>query len=102
MSECVGEAFCASLHLTNEEAYWLAADACLSWWQKRYEMAEADDMLWEMSENRIDELACDPQQARVTAGILKDEDSECILLEKENGMMEYEMKIAIIRIIPRI
>lgn len=38
----------------------------------------------------------------VTAGILKDEDSECILLEKENGMMEYVMKIAIIRIIPRI
>ncbi len=41
-------------------------------------------------------------QPGVTAGILKDEDSECILLEKENGMIEYVMKIAIIRIIPRI
>ena len=61
---CVGEAFCASLHLTDEEACRLAADACLSWWQKRDEMAEADDLLWEMSENRIDELACDPLKAR--------------------------------------
>lgn len=61
---CVGEAFCASLHLTDEEACRLAAEACLSWWQKRDEMAEADDVLWEMSENRIDELACDPQKAR--------------------------------------
>ncbi len=37
----------------------------------------------------------------VTRGIVKDEDIECILLEKENGMMEYLMKMAIIRIIPR-
>ncbi|MDD1731008.1 MAG: hypothetical protein LUQ30_02115 [Methanothrix sp.] len=35
----------------------------------------------------------------VTSGILKDEDTDCILLEKENGMMEYVMKMAIIRII---
>ena len=37
----------------------------------------------------------------VTSGILKDEDVDCILLEKENGMMEYVMKTAIIRIVPR-
>jgi hypothetical protein len=37
----------------------------------------------------------------VTSGILKDEDADCILLEKENGMTEYLMKVAIIRIIPR-
>ena len=35
----------------------------------------------------------------VTSGILKDEDTDCILLEKENGMMEYVMKMAMIRII---
>jgi hypothetical protein len=62
---CVGEAFCASLHLTDEEACWQAAEACLSWWQKRdEEVADADDIFWGMSENRIDELACDPQKAR--------------------------------------
>ena len=60
----MGESFCASLHLTDEEACRLAAEACLSWWQKRDELAEADDALWEMSESRIDELACDPQKAR--------------------------------------
>jgi hypothetical protein len=38
----------------------------------------------------------------VTSGILKDEDADCILLEKENGMMEYVMKTAIIRIVPRV
>lgn len=38
----------------------------------------------------------------VTRGILKDEDAECILLEKENGMTEYVMKTAIIRIVPRV
>jgi len=27
-------------------------------------LAEVDDALWEMSESRIDELACDPQKAR--------------------------------------
>jgi hypothetical protein len=37
----------------------------------------------------------------VTSGILRDEDADCILLEKENGMTEYLMKIAIIRIVPR-
>ena len=61
---CVGVDLCHSLHLTDEEACRLAAGACLSWWQKRDEMAEVDDLLWEMSENRIDELACDPQKAR--------------------------------------
>ncbi len=38
----------------------------------------------------------------VTSGILKDEDADCILLEKENGMTEYVMKAAIIRIVPRV
>ena len=38
----------------------------------------------------------------VTSGILKDEDTDCILLEKENGMMEYVMKMAMIRIISRV
>ncbi len=38
----------------------------------------------------------------VTKGILKDEDLDCILLEKENGMTEYVMKTAIIRIVPRV
>lgn len=37
----------------------------------------------------------------VTSGILRDEDEECIVLETQNGMTEYLMKIAIIRIIPR-
>jgi hypothetical protein len=36
-----------------------------------------------------------------SSGILKDEDADCILLEKENGMTEYLMKSAIIRIVPR-
>ncbi len=61
---CVGEAFCSSLHLSDEDACRLAADICLSWWQKRDEDIEIDDMLWEMSERRIDELANDPQVAR--------------------------------------
>ena len=38
----------------------------------------------------------------VTSGMLKDEDRDCILLEKENGTTEYVMKTAIIRIIPRV
>jgi hypothetical protein len=63
-SACVGEAYCASLHLTDEDACRLAAEACLSWWQERDEVADADDILWQMSENRIDELACDPMKAR--------------------------------------
>jgi len=37
-----------------------------------------------------------------TSGILKDEDRDCILLEKENGTTEYVMKTAIIRIVPRV
>ena len=61
---CVGEAFCSSLHLTDEDACRLAAEICLSWWQKRDDEIAIDDMLWKMSENRIDELACDPEKAR--------------------------------------
>lgn len=61
---CVGEAFCASIHLSDEDACSLAADICLSWWQKRDEEVEIDDVLWEMSERRINELANDPQAAR--------------------------------------
>jgi len=61
---CVGEAFCSSLHLTDEDACMLAAEICLSWWQKRDDDTPIDDMLWEMSENRINELACDPEKAR--------------------------------------
>lgn len=61
---CVGEAFCSSLHLSDEDACRLAADICLAWWQKRDEDVEIDDMLWEMSERRITELANDPQVAR--------------------------------------
>jgi hypothetical protein len=60
----VGEAFCASLHLSDEDACKLAADICLSWWQKRDEDVEIDDVLWEMSERRINELATDPYMAR--------------------------------------
>ena len=36
----------------------------------------------------------------VTSGILRDEDGECIVLETSNGMTEYLMKTAIIRIVP--
>jgi hypothetical protein len=61
---CVGEAFCASLHLSDEDACKLAADFCLSWWQKRDEEVAIDDVLWEMSERRINELAIDPHMAR--------------------------------------
>jgi hypothetical protein len=60
----MGEAFCASLHLSDEDACDLAGDVCLSWWQKRDEESEIDDMLWEMSERRIDELVADPRKAR--------------------------------------
>jgi hypothetical protein len=49
----------------------------------------------------IDRLL-ETEEPGVTAGILKDEDAECVLLEKEDGMMEYVMKTAIIRIIPRV
>jgi len=61
---CVGEAFCATLDLTDEDACGLAAEVCLSWWQKRDEKTEPDNTLWEMSEQRISELACDPEMAR--------------------------------------
>ncbi len=50
--------------LMNAWVRYLAADVCLSWWQKRDEDVEIDDMLWEMSEQRINELACDPYMAR--------------------------------------
>jgi len=61
---CVGESLCASINLSDEEACGLAASICLSWWQKRDEEIEIDDMLWEMSERRIDELLSDPWAAR--------------------------------------
>jgi hypothetical protein len=60
----VGEAFCASLHLTDEDACRIAAEICLSWWRKRDEETAIDDLLWEMSENRISELENDPEKAR--------------------------------------
>jgi hypothetical protein len=50
--------------LTDEDACGLAAEICLSWWQKRDDETAIDDLLWEMSENRIDELASDPKKAR--------------------------------------
>jgi len=61
---CVGETFCSSLHLTDEDACKLAAEICQSWWQKRDDETLIDDMLWEMSESRIVELSCDPEKAR--------------------------------------
>jgi hypothetical protein len=50
--------------MTDEDACILAADTCLSWWQKRDDDMEIDDALWEISERRIDELASDPERAR--------------------------------------
>jgi hypothetical protein len=64
VGECVGEGFCASARLSDEDACTKAADTCLIWWQKRDESLEIDDVLWEMSEQRIDELAIDPLAAR--------------------------------------
>ena len=61
---CLGESSCNSIHLTDEEACRLAAQTCLSWWEKRDEVAGLDNMLWDMSEQRIHELACDPEKAR--------------------------------------
>jgi len=61
---CVGEVFCAAFDLSDEDACCKAADICLAWWQNRDGMVEIDDMLWEMSERRINELACDPYMAR--------------------------------------
>jgi len=37
----------------------------------------------------------------VTSGILQDEDADCIMIETQNGTIEYLMKTAIIRIVPR-
>lgn len=61
---CVGEAFCAAIHLSDEDACALAAGDCLSWWQKRDTEIKIDDALWIMSERRINELANDPKMAR--------------------------------------
>lgn len=61
---CVGEAFCASFDLSDEEACRMAADICLAWWENRDSKVEIDDTIWEMSERRIDELACYPFMAR--------------------------------------
>jgi len=69
---CVGEAFCASLHLSDEDACVRAADVCLCWWQKRDEVIEIDEVLWELSERRIEELASDPQMARAYLAARKD------------------------------
>jgi hypothetical protein len=35
----------------------------------------------------------------VTSGILQDEDADCIMIETQNGITEYLMKTAIIRIV---
>jgi hypothetical protein len=37
----------------------------------------------------------------VTSGILQDEDADCIVIETQKGIIEYLMKTAIIRIVPR-
>jgi len=50
--------------LTDEDACRIAAEICLSWWQKRDDEIAIDDLLWEMSEDRINDLACDPEKAR--------------------------------------
>jgi hypothetical protein len=60
----VGEVFCAALDLSDDDACGQAAYVCLSWWEKRDDEVEIDNMLWEMSERRINELACDPYMAR--------------------------------------
>jgi hypothetical protein len=61
---CVGQDFCESFDLTDDDACNLAAETCLSWWLKRDEVSELDDALWKMSEERINELANDPLTAR--------------------------------------
>jgi len=61
---CVGETFCSSLNLADEDACRLAAEICLSWWLKRDAESAVDDLFWEMSQRRIDELASDPDMAR--------------------------------------
>ncbi|MGA9098651.1 MAG: hypothetical protein WB392_06925 [Methanotrichaceae archaeon] len=37
----------------------------------------------------------------VSSGILRDEDPDCIMLETSSGIVEYLMKTAIIRIVPK-
>lgn len=37
----------------------------------------------------------------VTSGVLQDEDADCIVVKTQNGVTEYLMKTAIIRIVPR-
>lgn len=37
----------------------------------------------------------------VTSGILQNEDADCIVVKTQNGVTEYLMKTAIIRIVPR-
>ncbi len=64
VGECVGEAFCAAIHLSDEDACDLAADACLAWWKQKEEEFELDDLFWEMAEQRINELGNDPEKAR--------------------------------------
>jgi hypothetical protein len=78
---CVGELFCAAIDLSDEDACRLAADICLSWWQKRDEVAIVDDALWEMSEHRIDELACYPETARAYLAELEVELKSFIIAE---------------------
>ena len=60
----MGEEFCASTDLSDEDACELASNLCLSWWEKRDDEVEIGNMLWEMSEQRINELATDPEMAR--------------------------------------
>jgi hypothetical protein len=50
--------------LADEDACRLAAEICQSWWLKRDDETVIDDLFWEMSERRIDELASDPEKAR--------------------------------------
>ena len=52
-----------------------AADFCLSWWQKRDEEVELDDVIWEMSEQRINDLATDPKVAKAYLAERKEERS---------------------------
>jgi hypothetical protein len=61
---CVGETFCSSLNFADEDACRLAAEICQSLWLKRDDETVIDDLFWEMSERRIDELASDPEKAR--------------------------------------
>lgn len=64
MGACAGESFSKSSHLSDEDACCLAAQACVTWWERRDEMAAEYALLWEKSQQRIEELACDPEKAR--------------------------------------